>query len=258
MRVVLWKRQSSLRRLMFLMATFLGFEIAVLAEQLPLKTYTASDGLIRDYISRIVLDSHGFLWFCTPEGLSRFDGYTFTNYGAADGLKGSVRDLLQARDGTYWIATASGLYRFDPSGSKDGPMLNNHPVNAFSSVTGVAASRFVFYGLTDERTLGINTVREDAAGTIWCGTDAGLYRLERVQGRWSSALVDIGMPASGPNSTMISTILEDHGGSIWIGSGSGLYRLRVAALSATRRMGCRSMMCEHCWKIVSGSGLERR
>src|SRR6266496_895070 len=111
MRAGKWKHQdSSLRcRLVLLPAIILALPLAVLAQQLPLKTYTTSDGLIRDYISRIVLDSHGFLWFCTPEGLSRFDGYAFTNYGTTDGLHGSVRDLLQARDGAYWIATGSGL-----------------------------------------------------------------------------------------------------------------------------------------------------
>ncbi len=110
MRAGKWKHQdSSLRcRLVLLPAIILALPLAVLAQQLPLKTYTTSDGLIRDYISRIVLDSRGFLWFCTPEGLSRFDGYAFTNtnYGAADGLQRSVRDLLPASDGTYWIALA--------------------------------------------------------------------------------------------------------------------------------------------------------
>src|SRR5262249_2600237 len=42
------------------------------AEQLPIKIYTTAD--------RLVQDSHGYLWFCTAEGLSRFDGYKFTNY----------------------------------------------------------------------------------------------------------------------------------------------------------------------------------
>ena len=38
------------------------------AERLPLKTYTAADGLPRDQINRIVQDSKGFLWFCNTEG----------------------------------------------------------------------------------------------------------------------------------------------------------------------------------------------
>lgn len=44
-------------------------------QQLPIRTYTASDGLPHNDIVAIVRDSHGFLWFCTPGGLSRFDGY---------------------------------------------------------------------------------------------------------------------------------------------------------------------------------------
>lgn len=46
----------------------------LLAERLPVKTYTTADGLQRDNVSRIRLDSRGFLWFCTSEGVSRFDG----------------------------------------------------------------------------------------------------------------------------------------------------------------------------------------
>ena len=87
------------------------------AEQLPIKTYTTADGLVRDEINRIIQDSHGYLWFCTDEGLSRFDGYKFTNYTTADGLpSGAVSDLLETRDGTYLVATAHGLSQFNPRG----------------------------------------------------------------------------------------------------------------------------------------------
>jgi ligand-binding sensor domain-containing protein len=55
------------------------------ATQLPLRTYTTADGLARDAVKCIVRDSRGFLWLCTDEGLSRFDGHTFANYGMARG-----------------------------------------------------------------------------------------------------------------------------------------------------------------------------
>ena len=83
-----------------LLALVVCLTSVIKAEQLPLKTYTIADGLAHDRINRIVQDSHGFLWFCTIEGLSRFDGYKFTNYGIDEGLSNrNVFDLLETRGG---------------------------------------------------------------------------------------------------------------------------------------------------------------
>src|SRR5262245_66115174 len=85
------------------------------AERLPVKIYTTVDGLANNHINRIVRDSRGFLWFCTSDGLSRFDGYTFTNYGTAQGLPHrEVSDFLETRGGEFWVATGAGLVRFNP------------------------------------------------------------------------------------------------------------------------------------------------
>src|ERR1039457_2555677 len=82
----------------------------VTGSQLPVKVYTTADGLPSNRINKIVLDSRGYLWFCTQEGLSRFDGYGFTNYGPQQGLlPGSINDLLEMRTGEYWLATNGGL-----------------------------------------------------------------------------------------------------------------------------------------------------
>jgi ligand-binding sensor domain-containing protein len=88
------------------------------AEQLPIRTYTTADGLAEDNVMRIVRDSRGFLWFCTGEGLSRFDGYQFKNYSIDQGLPHRVvNDLLETRDGNYWVATGGGVSRFNPTGT---------------------------------------------------------------------------------------------------------------------------------------------
>src|SRR5262245_14915620 len=95
--------QRRLRILLFLTLCFL-WPARTYAERLPLKTYTTTDGLIGDNIGRIVQDSRGFLWFCTPEGLSRFDGYQFINYGTDQGLPNrQVNDFLETRSGLYWL-----------------------------------------------------------------------------------------------------------------------------------------------------------
>ena len=99
-----------------ILAVFALSLVSVLAEQLPVKTYTIADGLARDFINKIKQDPNGYLWFCTAEGISRFDGYDFTNYGVADGLPHRVfNDILIKRDGTYLFGTEGGLVQFNPA-----------------------------------------------------------------------------------------------------------------------------------------------
>jgi ligand-binding sensor domain-containing protein len=68
-------------------------------ERLPIKSYDSADGLASSFVGRVVRDSHGFIWVCTRNGLSRFDGYRFVNYNTAQGLSdSSVNDLLESHD----------------------------------------------------------------------------------------------------------------------------------------------------------------
>src|SRR5215510_10686104 len=110
-------RKNLRRRFITLAFWLVGGANFVAAQQLPLKSYTTADGLAHNGVNRIVKDSRGFLWFCTREGLSRFDGYSFTNYGVEQGLPSAeVNDLLQTREGEYWVATGGGLCRLNPLG----------------------------------------------------------------------------------------------------------------------------------------------
>ena len=168
------------------------------AKRLPIKTYTTADGLARDFVLCIEQDSHGFLWFCTAEGLSRFDGYQFTSYRVEQGLPANyVSDFLETRAGVYWIATDGGLARYDPAGPP--PRFRRVPLpgNAIPSV-----------------------LYEDRGGTVWCGIgsgDGGLLRL--APGETSFAPVEVKM-----TNRSITSILVDRRGTLWLGSPAGAYR----------------------------------
>ncbi len=170
------------------------------AKRLPIKTYTTADGLARDHVLCIVQDSHGFLWFCTAEGLSRFDGYQFSNYHTEQGLPGNVvTDFLETRRGDYWVATTDGIARFDPKAA--------------------GASRFQRYPL-GVRNSRINAMmREDAEGGIWCGTRTGegVFHL----GANDSAFRHIDVPMTDPT---VTALAFDARGALWIGTMDGLYR----------------------------------
>jgi ligand-binding sensor domain-containing protein len=194
------------------------------AERLPIKTYTTADGLARNSVYRIVQDSRGFIWFCTAEGLSRFDGYRFANYTEANGLPGrAVNDMLETSSGQYLIATNRGLCRLNPPGVSTG--------KAGPSQSGIFDSEFATYDGADSAPgrKSINTLFQDRNGTIWCGTFSGLYRLEPSQGQAAGQmmmrLIDIGLPSRSGDDPIVQTVMEDGRGALWIGTrGSGLYR----------------------------------
>src|ERR1035441_1739087 len=86
--------EGAMRRLTILMALS---AFLLKSELLPIRTYTTADGLAADRVDRIVADSRGFLWFCTPEGLSRFDGNRFVNYGVEEGLPHAAVNTLDRK-----------------------------------------------------------------------------------------------------------------------------------------------------------------
>jgi ligand-binding sensor domain-containing protein/signal transduction histidine kinase len=179
------------------------------AERLPVKTYTVADGLLRDSVSKIRQDSRGFLWFCTAEGISRFDGYAFTNFTVNDGLpERHVNDFLETRSGEIWIATDGGLAKLNPKGlisSKEDPLFN---------VTLPS----------DPNARSIRVLFEDETGTIWAGTSAGLYKMNE---RSQLEAVDLGKPQVGTPEIQISAIVKDRRGAIWLGTmDSGLFRIQ--------------------------------
>ena len=139
-------------------AFFVALVFAGSAEQLPVRHYTTADGLAGNRIHCILRDSHGFLWFCTSEGLSRFDGYQFTNLTDAQGLpRNNVFDMLETREGTYWVGTSAGPVRYDPARAESG-------------------TRFTLYSVGRRAAV---VLLEDHSGAIWCGTSS--YR----GGTWS-------------------------------------------------------------------------
>ena len=194
------------------LALLLAFAALSQAAKLPLKIYTAADGLAHNSVNRIVRDSRGYLWFCTSEGLSRFDGYEFHSYGRRDGLPHRVvNDVLETRNGELWVATAGGLCQYAPK----------RP----------ASQRFRVYPVgNDDRTSRLNTLLEDRLGRIWCGTNAGVFRLERRPGQTEQVMsrVNLGMTREALGDPAVYALLEDARGDLWVGAGNGLYRQRAA------------------------------
>lgn len=189
--------------------------IFVQAQPLPIKYWTTADGLVHNRIIRIRRDSRGFLWFCTQEGLSLFDGRDFTTFDTLNGLPHlTVTDLLQTRDGSYWVTTdGGGIARFFPSANccTIASDKNSNPdLKIYTIGEQLAQNR-------------VNTVFEDHAGRIYAGTDDGAFRLEGKPGQERFRRLD---PEKSPDSLKtVTSFTEDSMGNLWIGSWNGLARV---------------------------------
>jgi ligand-binding sensor domain-containing protein/two-component sensor histidine kinase len=207
-----WRKSKSFLRTTLVLGLLLAAAVVGPAEQLPVRTYTTADGLPRDFVVRIVRDSHGFLWFCTSDGLSRFNGYDFTTYGVEQGLPHPViNDLLETRSGVYWVATnGGGVARFNPSPPREENLKNSKLFTAFSLGDEPNSSR-------------VNVLYEDRAGTVWAGTDEGLFRLESSgQPTFRRVLLNLGELE---HQIAVRALAEDREGSMWVSSqGYGLLR----------------------------------
>jgi signal transduction histidine kinase/ligand-binding sensor domain-containing protein len=201
----------------------LGLAAPGRAERPPLKAYTTADGLAHDSVNKIVRDSRGFLWFCTAEGLSRFDGSRFKNYTQDQGLPHrNINDLLETRAGDYLVATSAGVSVFNPRGtayrwnvlesrleqtSADQPLFRTFLPPAAGSPTNTV----------------ILSLAEDGHGRIWAGTADGLFRLERAGDSWTFREVAIQGFKNPPNE--ITGLITDASGDLLVGCAKGLFRI---------------------------------
>ncbi|HXM40286.1 MAG TPA: two-component regulator propeller domain-containing protein [Bryobacteraceae bacterium] len=168
-------------------------------ELLPIRAYTTADGLAADHIDCIVPDSRGFVWFCTPEGLTRFDGYRMVGFGTREGLPDrAVETFLETRSGAYLAGTEHGLSQFHSRASGD---------------------RFLTYrqgaGRFDKP---IYALLESPSGRIWCGTSGGLFEVLSASGFRPQ-------PLPGLDRLAITDIKEDAGGDLWVATNGGIYVL---------------------------------
>ncbi|HEX5051352.1 MAG TPA: two-component regulator propeller domain-containing protein [Planctomycetota bacterium] len=135
---------------------------ALPAQQLALRTYTVLDGLAHGRVNCVHQDHRGYLWFGTWDGLSRFDGVHFVNYGTVDGLPNPfVSCIVEDGDGRLWIGTlGGGIARMLETADGNGKRFEAWPVASTPRANDVASLFFA------------------ANGPLWIVTSAGIYRAQ--------------------------------------------------------------------------------
>ncbi len=220
------------------------------------QNYSVDDGLSQSYVTSIIQDKTGYLWFGTADGLNRFDGYTFKvfkrNPADSNTFNGRlIHALLCDNQNRIWIGTRGGLNIYSPvtkkfrhvtAGSSQKLKLPNDYVYALhqtadSSIfigtgNGVVVykprgdSAYIVLSQNSGMETPITSFTEESDGTVWFGGLGAVYRFDRATKGIKVYLLP-GMMNENADVITVQALIAVKDGSILAGAtGGGLFLLR--------------------------------
>jgi|AntRauTorcE11897_2_1112592.scaffolds.fasta_scaffold00550_6 signal transduction histidine kinase/ligand-binding sensor domain-containing protein len=179
-------------------------------EPLHFQTYTIEDGLSDNWIRDVSQDSRGYLWIATNSGISRYDGYEFEIFRNDPGDS----TTLSSNDITQIFADRDDNIW---AGTTFGLNLYDRFSDTFTSYRNDPS---------DSESLPGNSIRkiyESTAGDLWIGTTQGVALYDKNHQSFKNVLVDTGIDSTSSRPE-VTSITESDDGLIWIGTyGGGVY-----------------------------------
>ncbi|GEM_PF-3189473 len=136
--------------------------------------YTADNGLASNTVYSVTQDNDGYIWIGTDNGVSRFDGRSFTTFTIEDGLTDNeVLKVHADSRGRVWFLTYNGV----PGFYEDGVFHNPQNHAALSQVE--STSHFTSFCETED-------------GSVWLGSVNGVLHRISPQGEVSQTVLPKG------------------------------------------------------------------
>jgi len=164
--------------------------------------FSTENGLPTNEVQHIFQDSYGFLWLATNSGLVRWDGYSLKIYTHDEGDSGSINDNI-----VYTIYEDSHKRLW--IGTIDGLNYYNRETDDFTKCPLMPQTSRV----------PVNDIVEDKKGKLWLATSFGLcnYDAEHSQAHW--------VEDTRPGGNVVFAISVDNRNNIWAGTyNSGVVR----------------------------------
>lgn len=209
---------NSFYRILLLLVT-VSFSIYPQQQNIQFDRYSVEEGLSQSSVNFIFQDSRGFMWFCTQDGLNRFDGYTFKIYRHIPGDSTSLSNnyvwcAYEDFRGDIWVGTFGGglcrlnrssdtFTRFKPNPENPGNSLN-HP-----SVRSLLAA---------------------PAHQLWVATEAGLNMLDLKTGNFTNFKDSPDIPTRLKSHRIYALDTLDSN-TLWIGAENSLHKFDVRSLA---------------------------
>ena len=214
-----------------------------------IKNYTVFDGLIDNAVTDIALDHDGTLWVATNEGVSSFDGGTWSSFTNEEYFNNYiVHDIYVDMNNHKWFPANKGIIRFDnkkwdmfrePYHEKSMRILSagedsNGTIWFGSEHRGVAlfdGSSWTYYdGFHDLYSQTFVTIKEDKNGTMWLGAFNGtLFSYDG--NKWSHQTV-----VSGSNPRLYD-FDTDETGRVWAATNQGLTKIENTVVTVFEQDG---------------------
>jgi ligand-binding sensor domain-containing protein/serine phosphatase RsbU (regulator of sigma subunit) len=217
--------------------------------------FTIENGLSQSGINSLLLDSKGYLWIATQDGLDRYDGNGFLIFRHQPADSNSIcdnyiRQLCEDNNGNIWIATNNGLSKYDPNNGifnnfYNDPVLSNSIsdnslYDVFEDRDGIIwvktaeslekydskNNKFIHYYHYNNVFNYISgdfyfSILEDRDGKLWIGTKDGLNCFDKNLELFERFEYNLNDPAS-ISDNRIKAICEDKEGKLWVGTDNGL------------------------------------
>lgn len=225
----------------FYLICFLFLVFSSKSENRIFNRLSTESGLSSVRITSILQDKKGYIWFGTPEGLNRFDGFDFTTFYSDPENKNSIQkntieQLHIDLRGNIWIFFFSGDFSFyDPEteifvnfGRKE--LIQQHRIYGKTTCFAAINENIIWIGTengllsydyrsgTLERinnySVLINNISVAKDNSIWISTLSGFTQYNSIK----NIFIDHTVQTKDSCITTGATVLKDRNGYVWVGT----------------------------------------
>lgn len=215
--------------------------------QMNFRVLDIKDGLSQNTVSSIFQDSKGFIWFCTDEGVNRYDGYGFLKFDRQPENKNSLISnfatcITESSPGVFWIGTKKGFSVFQYDANKYINLENPGQISKITvedSVTVWMQTQYSLYKVrlvSENNGKGIYTVNIEpmnAYREILCKTDKYHFLVLGRNNHLYSYDTRTKLMLDKKNieiwdkliSRKINSVVIDKYSNYWVGTDYGLYKM---------------------------------